>query len=530
VELVESFVDFARMLHHEEDAIHSLILNDVRYYVLEPEPEAFLCIGVSTHEEVDSGNTSGQQSEAGIASRLYWSIAGGSTSAGQGSEGSISSSSSRMVEPSEHALRTILMQTASAVRFLVGSFGSRLALGNEAVNRLRTLLRKVLRWYLGLVCFETISCGAIHEMDGVEHLTLEKPVFLQVQSFVELFATVISAPFAPKVLPRKSIILQNGTLAWSSLPHTVSRSIIRHISRLGVLDYSAESAASSESRYINLGEYHQQVLDGTGVAGNSSGFVTIGHEGSRLFAPIVYLGLDDSSPTALQPVRMVALKAERTVFVFFLRVDESIQCMIDSSPSSSWDVDFHALIKAEEIAVADILKKIQTSIRAHLERLCGLLGESYKLVMGDVSGNTVNKDPVFILYNPLNLVIKATPRYQKWAKINDSMSIQRSELPMEVLHAWDVVRLHVHRAGRLLTDIGADDDDLDGYAAVVSGNWCIVGWRSGGRELYAFESLNKVLGSYYYGASTLEVHLVLDKLQARLNDIVQKKFQHVLLL
>jgi hypothetical protein len=197
---------------------------------------------------------------------------------------------------------------------------------------------------------------------------------------------------------------------------------------------------------------------------------------------------------------MVALKRNKCVLVFFLSAQETSTTL------------------EEEQIVAEALQKIQLSLQLDLDRLLEILEEGSKRIDKETQlESTKRTDSAFIYFNPTNLVVKVSPKFQNWAKIKYSFRLAESNIPLNAMQALDICRNVVRKDG--------SSSPNGTYCAVVTGDYCIVGYRSGTRELYRVARLSGALMS-----SSQEAFFALPPLYTQLEKLIDSKFANVLMI
>jgi hypothetical protein len=498
VEIFESFLDFSKLLYpigNQQDPIHCICLKDVRYGLMEIEPDTWACVGVNTSNNIeptvtndvtvttsttgtstpsDESASTGQQ-EAGLVSRF---LALASARAGLTSSPQPLGTAANQPAPSPDALRAILAQTYESLLFLHGRLLLEQSSSSEDLRKLRLFLRRVVPWCLSTIYFDTLHCTMLHTIDGMEHFP-ERANFLKLQNFYEMFFCKFTPMYPQLLVPRRMMIMYNQLLVWTSLPTTQSHVCFKFLSRFFVSEGFGEEGRDG---YIPLGTIH--VLEGQGQQG---------YQGSKIIAPIVYLDNE-------HPLRMVALKRNKCVLVFFLSAQETSTTL------------------EEEQIVAEALQKIQLSLQLDLDRLLEILEEGSKRIDKETQlESTKRTDSAFIYFNPTNLVVKVSPKFQNWAKIKYSFRLAESNIPLNAMQALDICRNVVRKDG--------SSSPNGTYCAVVTGDYCIVGYRSGTRELYRVARLSGALMS-----SSQEAFFALPPLYTQLEKLIDSKFANVLMI
>jgi hypothetical protein len=264
-------------------------------------------------------------------------------------------------------------------------------------------------------------------------------------------------------------------VVWTCLPTNQSYSCFKFLSRF----FASEGvglADDGREGYLPLGTIH--VLEGQGQQG---------YQGSKLIAPIVYLD-------GKHPVRICAFRRSRLILIFFL------------TPPTSATLE-------EEQLVAETLQKIQTGLTLDIDRLVDILDDGSKRIEKETQAEiTKRTDSAFIYFNPTNLVVKVSPKFQTWAKIKHSFKLAESNIPLPAMKALDLCRFSL-----------VENDSS--YCAVIAGDYCIVGFRSGTRELYRVSRLTGTLSS-----SSQDVYFALPQMSLQLEKLIEAKFANVLMI
>lgn len=391
MELLEAFVDISKMFDTSPDPLHQITMSDCTYGLIEVEANIFFCIGISTMKPLPTTTTTTALSttsvadDASIVTRLYRSLVGNGDVTLPTTPTPTKYIPKSPFPPHRDALRAILQQTYSQVRFFCGPLLDRnMGQDDGLLQRLITLcLQDVYN-------SEALHCAPLRCLQGIEHLPIDRTTFLSVQSFIH-FTT--SQSFCSK---HGKMILFANQMVWSSLEDSFEAySFLQRFFRLPTPSSSSSpQLLLLDDGYLPLG----RVLVSNALQSASTA------EGTPIYFPAVYF--------TGKWRRMAALKVKRTVLVLFS--------------------DFDA--KQEDADLRIQLQRFKQATLGELDKVNGMLEESFKRIIDDQATNA------FVYANQTNLVMKSTTRFQHWTK---SPVLQDAMLPLTAMRAFHLAWLRI---------------------------------------------------------------------------------------
>lgn len=496
LELLESMIDFGALMDVGHDPVHLVRLANVEYSLLQVEEHVWLAIGVSgkdkdNEHEHDVDDSTGEGSvSSNLASRLYRSLVAST----------VDDQHHSWPKPARReSLRKVLESVHRGLVFVSGPIGSNR--NGESLVSYRKYLRRIVPYLLTPVNFESLHCACAHVVDGLEHLAVDRQMFLGVQSFVENFHQEFALKVFPElIVQRKYLVFHSNLLVWTNLDQfSTTKTVFDFFS---TMSYNRLLGEGADGGFPRLGAFDSSALrDDQGAQ-------------SRNTAPWVYL-----EETWL---RILCLQKKKSLLVFFVHQS-------DASPMrASADL---------EQSITDIIGQIKSSqVPYEFERLNDLIEDNVKKLhkaetqsntASSANNNNINNnnlggglldfssrrplESAFVYMNETNLVVKASAKFQSWARIQRMSRFQDLHtLPLAVLEAFDLVR------DRLIQDGGY-------YCTVVNGEWCVAGLRSGTRELYRFSSLITT------SPSAQEVIPALANMKSELSRLLDTHFGNVIM-